>query len=149
MNNNTTMQDYSPTPSLDFCQSRETYVQWVADWKAAYRDLSLRIRQSELSLRAAYSEAARPGNAHATLLRAQAEIIKLPPAPPWLARNQNAISWSNPWVTPSGRKTYSWTALASWMCQLRRDAKVAANAAWLAAREKSCQEKVSPQQASV
>lgn len=146
MNNETNnWLDYHPAPSLDFCQSRETYVQWVREWKAAYRELSLSIRKVNLIGRAMQSDRARPGNAHAAALRAQADLIHLPTESEslWFNKNRDAITWHNPLVTPSGRKTYGWEALASWMCWLRREAKKASNAAWLAQHAKTCQEKVS------
>jgi hypothetical protein len=126
--NTTTLPEFSRDPvNLDFCQSKDTYVKFVREWKEQYRQLSKEIRYEKLASRAASSEAAKPGNPRAKLLLERAG--KDPGLPsPYLNRNRN-----NYWFC-GGEFTWGRKALANFLLNLRKEAKVAANEAWKRAR---------------
>lgn len=115
----TRLPNYAQSIDWSFCQSKASYLTFVAEWKYHYRQLSSLIRVRRLTQRGAASEQSRPGNKKASHLKRLA------------AFTQKA---NGDWVWTLAQKPGP-TFLAQWMLELRAAAKVKSNEAWKASTE--------------
>lgn len=110
---------YGAVIDWSFCNAKESYLAFVAEWKRTYKWLSLDLRQNKLEHRSRQSGLAVPQNPKAVALRKAAEAIGLTKGdiPLWFRIYGGS-------ATPSG---------ATWLCELRVEAKKHAAEAWKAA----------------
>jgi hypothetical protein len=102
-----------------FIKGREQYVAFVAEWKEAYRYLSVEIRARKLTHRASQSNAVKPGNERSLALIAQ--IPKAQPRNHYVADNLQRMAVHNP-----AHDRF----LATWLIEIRAQAKVKAQQFW-------------------
>ncbi len=102
-----------------FLKGREQYLGFVADWKAAYKYLSVEIRARKLTHRAGQSNAAKKGNPNSLALIAL--IPKAQPRNHYVADTLLKMAVHNP-----AHDRF----LATWLIEIRAQAKVKANQFW-------------------
>lgn len=132
------LPSYGPIADWAFCQNKETYLRFVREWKLMYRYLSADARYQRLCWRASQSNRAMPDNPKAKALWAQSKDpvkdLGLGEKPEWLKTNEALPNWKNPWKV-GDKLTYGQQALASWMLNVRKEAKVKSHESYLRSKK--------------
>jgi len=114
-----------------FCQTKESYLAFVREWKETYKLLSRHIRYERLEHK--YSCARNLQKIER--LAKQLGATEKPALSPWLKQSIAAANWKQPFTLFPGRDTYYETAVANWLLWVRKEAKKQAQASYLKSRQ--------------